>query len=132
MRLDEDFAKIGALAQRRVRMAAPVVEIAGDQQRLAVGNVLPDEVTQLLELACAVGLLQPEVHTDGVHDVGTARQAQRAMQQSALFLGGDVDVDVLRTHDRILRQQRIAVVAVRAHGIAPVALALTPPVELLV
>ncbi|MNH12832.1 hypothetical protein D3C79_723850 [compost metagenome] len=59
------------------------------------------------------------MHADGVH-VRLARHIQHAVEQAAALGAGDRDVEVAVFDDRVLGQQRIAVVAIGVHGIAPI------------
>ena len=53
--------------QPPVRAFAPVVEVAGDDERRAVGNFVGDQTQKPINLSSAVRLAQPEMHTDRVH-----------------------------------------------------------------
>ncbi len=49
-----------------MRAFAPVVEVAGDDERRAVGNFVGDQIQKPINLSPAVRLAQPEMHTDRV------------------------------------------------------------------
>ena len=97
-------------AHRRVQPLAPVVEVAGHQQRLAARHVLGDEARQALHLAHAAAVGQPEVRHHRVQRVPLP--LHRHVQQAALLEAVVADVVVADVADRPARQQRVAVFAV--------------------
>ena len=52
--------------QPPVRAFAPVVEVAGDDERRAVGNFVGHQLQKPINLSPAMRLAQPEMHTDRV------------------------------------------------------------------
>ena len=60
-----DFFQSG-IDQPPVRAFAPVVEVAGDDERRAVGNFVSDQIQQPINLSAAVRLAQRQVQTDRV------------------------------------------------------------------
>ena len=65
----DDVALEAAAGASRAQLAAPVVEVAGDDHGLARGHFALDEARQLLDLAHPAGGDQPEVGTIDVHRV---------------------------------------------------------------
>ncbi|MCY1433526.1 hypothetical protein D9M71_495570 [compost metagenome] len=100
--------------------AAPVVEVAGDDQRGFLRQ-LADQTAEQAELLLALRLAQAEVHADGMQRYGVTGQLDLRVQQSALFVAAlDRNIQVAVTADRKFGQQGIAMVPLRIHGIAPV------------
>ena len=100
--------------------AAPIVEVAGDDQRRRPRDRVVHDLAQQPQLLLAVRFAQAEVHADRVQRIRAVVDVQLAMQQSAFLVPGDRDVAIPVRADRVLRQQRVAVVAVRIHRVAPV------------
>ena len=99
--LHEHLAQAGALARGCVRAAAPVVEVAGHDQRRVGRHLVADDLAQQRRAAGAGATsVRPEVHADRVHVERLAGQPQHAMQQAALLGAVDRDVVVLVVHDR--------------------------------
>jgi hypothetical protein len=97
---------------------APVVEVARDDDRLAVRGRILHGTDQGIGLASAAALEQPQVHDIAMHVAD--RRFQHAVQDAALFVGMVGNVVVARVGDRVGRQQRVAVVAVvvdRVHAV---------------
>ncbi len=63
---------------------------------------------------------QAQMRTDHMHITDTARNAQGAMQQPALFRPGDRHVVIGEADDRKLRQHGVSVMALRIDRIAAV------------
>ncbi len=114
--LHEHFLQ-AAVAQ--VGLLAPVIEVAGDDQRCFAGD-LGDPLRQQFQLLLAVNLAQPQVYANGMHLPAGAGQAQHTMQQPAAFVTALGDVEVVIANDLEFRQQCIAVVAMGVHRVAPV------------
>ena len=83
MCLHKHLAQTCPLLELRVRQPAPVVEVAGNNQRRLAGNVPLDHLAHAFDLLPAVRLQQTQVHTNGVNMRPVVRHVQHAMQQPA-------------------------------------------------
>jgi hypothetical protein len=72
---------------------------------------------QQLQLLLAVAFGQAQVHADHVDLLLVARHLQLAMQQAAFLGAGNRHVVVAVFHDRELRHDRVAVVALGVHHV---------------
>ena len=103
--------------QDAVRAAAPVVEVAGHDQRRVRRHLVAHDVAEQLELLLPVQLGQPEMGADHVHVDG--RPGSRSTQCSRPRFSGSRPAPRRSRRrgsardDRKLRQHRVAVVALR-------------------
>ena len=104
--------------QPPVRAYAPVVEVAGDDQRRAGGNFVGDQIQKPIDLSPAVRLAQREMHTDRVQWL-TIQPDDRVQQAPRLRLA-DRCIDIAPGSDRMPGEQRITVMPTRRDRIAPV------------
>jgi hypothetical protein len=114
------LAQACAGEQPIVRGHAPVVEVAGHDQRRGGRHLAVDQLAQLHQLALAVRLPQAEVHADGMHFHAFLGCVEHAVQQPALLVAVVRRIVVGVVANGKPRQQRVAVVAVRVHRIAAV------------
>ena len=105
--------------QPPVRSFAPVVEVAGDDQRRAVGNLVGDQIQQPINLSAAVRLAQREMQTDRVQWLTI--QPDDRMQQAPRFGLADRCIDISPGGDRMLGEQRITVMTTRRNCVPAVA-----------
>ena len=119
MGLVERLDQAAALHQG-VATPAPVVEIAGDDQRRIGGHDVIDGVAQPAQLESPVRLAQAQVHADRVQRHRAAGNLDHAMQQSAGLMALHRDIAIVLAGDRKSRQQRIAVMAFRIDRVAAV------------
>jgi hypothetical protein len=110
-------------AQARVREAAPVVEIAGNDEGRVSRNLARKEVQQARHLRRAVRLAQREVHAGNVQGMASEPHVHHAVQQAATLGAADRDVDVAPARDRVFREEGVAVVAAGNDGVPPVGVA---------
>ena len=87
--------------QPPVRAFAPVVEVAGDDERRAVGNFVSDQLQEPINLSPAVRLAQPEMHTDRVQWLTTAIQSDDRMQQAPRLGLANRCIDIAPSGDRM-------------------------------
>ena len=99
-------------------MVAPVVEIAGNQQRRALRHLAGNPVDERIGLALAAAGKQAKVNHEAV-DVALV-DPNHTMKHTALFEGMVGKIAILLAHDRKPRQQRIAVMAMQIAGIASI------------
>ena len=97
---------------------APVVEVAGAQQRRAPRHLADDPVDQRVGLPVAALGEQAEVDHEAV-DVAPV-DPHHAVEHATLLERVVGEVPVLAPHDREARQQRVAVVAVQIVRVAAV------------
>ena len=105
--------------QPPVRALAPVVEIAGDDQRCAVGNLVDDQIQKPIDLSPSVRLAQREMQTDRVQ-WGTVNQPDDRVQHAPRFGLADRGIDIAPGGDRVSREQRIPVMPTRRNRIPAV------------
>jgi len=98
-----------------LQRVAPVVEVAGDDDGLAIRRRFQDGVDQRLRLAAPPRFEQAQVHDIAVH-VGL-RRLEHAMQDAALLVGMVGHVVVGLRGDGKLAQQGVAMMAMVVHGI---------------
>ncbi len=114
----EGFVQVALQAKGAVAVTFPVVEVAGDDHR-RVGRQRVQQLTQQLQLLLPVVFQQRQVHADRMH-LALPRHLQHTVQQAAAFGAGDRHVQVAVLDDRVLGQQRIAVVAVGIDRVAAI------------
>ena len=105
--------------QPPVRAFAPVVEVAGDDERRAVGNFVGDQIQKPIHLSPAVHLAQREMQTDGVQWL--AIQPDDRVQQAPRLGLADRCVDIAPSGDRMPGEQRITVMPTRRNRVPAVA-----------
>lgn len=117
-RMRKHLVQAQLLHEQRRQAIAPVVEIARDQDGLAVGHHAPDAFGQRQDLAAAAAGEQPQVHHEAMHR--TAVELDGRVQQAALLqpVVGDVLVFVVKNGKA--RQQGVAVVGLVADRVAAV------------
>src|SRR5258708_13413348 len=91
-------------------MPAPVIEIPGDNQRRVRRYQLFDAVFQKGDLPLAPTPEQPQVHIDAVKRVRPTRYGDFTMQHSTAFAVVHGNVFIIPAGDRILAEDRIAMV----------------------
>jgi hypothetical protein len=93
--------------QPAVRALAPVVEVAGDDERRAVGNFVGDQIQEPIDLSPAVRLAQREMQADRVQ--WRTLQPDHCVQQAPRLGLADRCIDVAPGGDRMPGEQRITV-----------------------
>jgi hypothetical protein len=104
--------------QPPVRAFAPVVEVAGDDKRRAVGNFVDDQVQKPINLSPAVRLAQRKMQTDRVQWL--AIQPDDRVQQASRLGSADRCIDIAPSGDRMPGEQRITVMPTRRNRIPAV------------
>ncbi|MCI3953444.1 MAG: hypothetical protein K0R53_2944 [Burkholderiales bacterium] len=102
-----------------MRAFAPVVEVASDDERRAVGNFVADQIQKPINLSPAVRLAQCEVHTDRVQWV-PINQSDHCVEQAPRFGLPNRCIDVAPAGDRMPGEQRISVMPTRRNSVAAV------------
>ena len=118
--LYKNLAQCCASGQLGVCTLAPVVEVACHDEWGMHGNIRTCQLAQHVQLLVAVRLTQAQMHADGMHINGPARYLQLAVQQAASLGPADGHVMVFKTHNRELRQNSIAMVAVCIDSVAAI------------
>jgi len=109
--------------QPPVRAFAPIIEVAGDDQRRAVGNFAADQIQEPIDLSPAVRLAQREMQTDRVQRL-TFTNSDNRMQQAPRLGPANRCIDIAPSGDRMPGEQRITVMPTRrncvpAVGVSP-------------
>ena len=104
--------------QPSVRAFAPVVEVAGDDKRRAVGNFVDDQIQKPINLSPAVRLAQREMQTDRVQWLTI--QPDHCVEQAPRLGLADRRIDIAPSGDRMLGEQRITVMPTRRNCIPAV------------
>ncbi len=104
--------------QPSVRAFAPVIEVAGDDKRRAVGNFVDDQIQKPINLSTAVRLAQREMQTDRVQWLTI--QPDDRMQQAPRLGLADRCIDIAPSGDRMPGEQRITVMPTRRNSIPTV------------
>src|SRR5881628_3433293 len=97
----EHLVEAELVLQEIARLLLPVVEIAGDDERPALGHRGADALREPFELEAAAASPQPQVHVDAMQPLAPAVDLDLAMQQAAAFERMVRDVDVLPHRDRM-------------------------------
>jgi hypothetical protein len=105
--------------QPTVRAFAPVVEVAGDDERRAVGNFVGDKIQKPIHLSAAVRLAQGEMQTDRVQWL-TFTNPDNRVQQAPRLGSADRCIHIAPSGDRMLGEQRVAVMPTRRHSVPAV------------
>ena len=103
-----------------MRAFAPVVEVAGDDERRAVGNFVGDQIQKPINLSPAVRLAQPEMHTDRVQWLTIAIQPDHCVEQAPRLGLVNRCIDIAPSGDRMPGEQRITVMPTRHNSIPAV------------
>jgi hypothetical protein len=103
-----------------MRLASPVIEVAGDNQRVAVRHFGVNEAAQLCDLPGSVPLPKTKVYADRMQILLLPRHIQNRMEHPAAFSATAGYVSVLVTHYRKLRKQCVAVVPGGIDGVLSV------------
>ena len=107
------------LDQPPMRAFAPVVEVAGDDHRRAVGNFVGKQFQKPIDLSAAVRLAQREMQTDRVQRVVSHRD-HRVQKAPRLGLANRC-IDIAPSGDRMPGEQRITVMPTRRNCVPAVA-----------
>jgi hypothetical protein len=106
--------------QPPVRAFAPVVEVAGDDERRAVGNFVGDQIQKPINLSAAVRLAQREMHTDRVQWLTITIQPDHCVEQTPRLGPANRCIDIAPSGDRMPGEQRIAVMPARRNSVPAV------------
>ena len=106
--------------QPPVRAFAPVVEVAGDDERRAVGNFVGDQIQKPINLSPAVRLAQREMQTDRVQLLTIAIQPDARVQQTPRLGLANRCIDIAPSGDRMPGEQRITVMPTRRDSVPAV------------
>jgi hypothetical protein len=106
-----------------VRAFAPVVEVAGDDERRAVGSFVGYQIQKPINLSPTVRLAQREMQTDRVQWL-TFTNSDSRMQQAPRLGPANRCIDIAPSGDRMPGEQRITVMPTRrncvpAVGVSP-------------
>ena len=99
---------------------APVVEVAGDDQRRAVGNFVDDQIQKPINLSPAVRLAQREMQTDRVQWLTIAIYSDHCVEQAPRLGLANRCIDIAPSGDRMPGEQRITVMPTRRNSIPAV------------
>jgi hypothetical protein len=102
-----------------VRAFAPVVEVAGDDERRAVGNFVGYQIQKPINLSPAVRLAQREMQTDRVQWLTFINSDNRVQQAPRLGLPNRC-IDIAPGGDRMPGEQRITVMPTRRNCVPAV------------
>jgi hypothetical protein len=105
--------------QPPVRAFAPVVEVAGDDERRAVGNFVDDQIQKPINLSPAVRLAQREMHADRVQ-WRIVNQPDHCVEQAPCLGSANRCIDIAPSGDRMPGEQRITVMPTRRNSIPAV------------
>ena len=103
-----------------MRAFAPVVEVAGDDERCAVGNFVDDQIQKPLNLSPAVRLAQREMQADRVQWLTLAIQPDHRVEQAPRLGLANRCIDIAPGGDRVPGKYRIAVMATRRNSVLAV------------
>ena len=106
--------------QPPVRAFAPVVEVAGDDERRAGGNFVGDQIQKPINLSPAVRLAQREMQTDRVQWLTIAIQPDHCVEQAPRLGLANRCIDIAPRGDRMPGEQRITVMPTRRNSIPAV------------
>jgi hypothetical protein len=104
--------------QPSVRAFAPVIEVAGDDKRRVVGNLVDDQIQKPINLPTAVRLAQREMQTDRVQWLTI--QPDHCVEQAPRLGLADRCIDIAPSGDRMPGEQRITVMPTRRNRIPAV------------
>ena len=103
-----------------MRAFAPVVEVAGDDERRAVGDFVGDQIQKPINLSPAVRLAQREMQTDRVQWLTIAIQPDHGVEQAPRLGLANRCIDIAPSGDRMPGEQRITVMPTRHNSIPAV------------
>ncbi len=106
--------------QPPVRAFAPVVEVAGDDERRAGGNFVGDQIQKPINLSPAVRLAQREMQTDRVQWLAIPIQPDHCVEQAPRLGLANRCIDIAPRGDRMPGEQRITVMPTRRNSIPAV------------
>jgi hypothetical protein len=106
--------------QPPVRAFAPVVEVAGDDERRAVGNFVADQIEKPIYLSPAVRLTQREVQTNRVQWLTTAIQRDHCVEQAPRLGLANRCIDIAPSGDRMPGEKRITMMPTRRNSVPAV------------
>ena len=113
-----DFLQAGK-DQPPVRATAPVIEVACNDERRAVGNLVDDQIQKPINLSAAVRLTQREMQTDCVQWVAI-NQPDHCVEQAPRLGPANRCIDIAPSGDRMPGEQRIAVMPTRRDSVPAV------------
>lgn len=90
--------------QPPVRAFAPVVEVAGDDERRALGNFVDDQIQKPINLSAAVRLAQREMQTDRVQRLTITIHPDHCVQQAPRLGPANRCIHISPSGDRIPRE----------------------------
>jgi len=100
-----------------VSALAPVVEVAGDHERRAVGNFVDDQIQKPIDLLAAVRLAQRQMQTDRVQWLAITIQPDHRVQKAPRLGPANRRIDIAPGGDRMSGEQRVTVMPTRRHRI---------------
>src|SRR5262249_60481659 len=115
---DLDHAQL--VLQSAIRLASPVVEVAGDDERLMHRDLVENALAEGMHLPAPPALEQAQVHVEAMQRGKPSLRMHDAMKQAAALERVRRDVEVVLRDDGEARQSRVAVVPVPVHRGAPV------------
>jgi len=116
----EHFEQIELVGERAIAAPAPIVEVAGDDQRRLLRHRVLDPLDQRADLPLPAALGKAEMHVDAMQDRRARRKLDLAVKKSSAFEHVRRNILVFLSDDRKPRQHRIAVMAVAVHGVLSV------------
>ncbi len=114
-----DFFQAGT-HQPPVRALAPVVEVAGDDERRAVRDFVDDQIQKPVNLSPAMRLAQREMQTDRVQRLTIAIKPDNRVQQASRLGPANRCIDIAPSGDRMPGEERITVMPTRRNSIPAV------------
>lgn len=115
-----DFRQATVADQPSVGALAPVIEVAGDDERRIVRHFTGDEFEKPVDLPPAVRLPQSEVQADGMQWNITACQSDYRVQQASRLCLANGRIHVAPRCDGMLGKECVAVMPARRDGVLPV------------
>ena len=103
-----------------MRALAPVVEVAGDDERCAVGNFVGYQIQKPINLSPAVRLAQREMQTDRVQWLAITIVPDHCVQQAPRLGPTNRCIDIAPSGDRMPGEQRITVMPTRRNCVPAV------------
>jgi hypothetical protein len=99
---------------------APVVEVAGDDERRAGGNFVDDQIQKPINLSPAVRLAQREMHTDRVQWLTIAIEPDYCVEQAPRLGLANRCIDIAPSGDRMSGEYCVTVMPTRRNSIPAV------------
>ena len=103
-----------------VRALAPVVEVAGDDERRAVGNFVGYQLQKPINLSPAVRLAQREMQTDRVQRLTIAIQPDHCVEHAPRLGPTNRCIHIAPSGDRMPGEQRITMMPTRRNCVPAV------------